>query len=196
MFSRTSFLFRKTAAFIGLMAALLLAGCFHSQELSRTRAAVERAVPEAHFEREFVLSLGPRSLGTLGWLTAGAFPKEVRSYGRYLFDLDRLKVGVYHAREVEADSAPLPNLSYLIRSGWETLLRSQDEGEWTWILYRERRRQVRDLYVATFDAEELVLVRFQGRLDRLLAHTLAEHGVHFDLEDTGQAEVDTSEVRK
>lgn len=159
-----------------VLACLLLSGCFYSREVARTRHAIEQAYPEARFDREMVLSLGPVSLFTAGLLTglASDETEDVRPYLRYL---RRVKVGVYAVEGLPPlDAVDLPQLRRLREKGWETLIATREEDATTWTLYRERRGTVRDVYVLTLSEDELVMVRLKGRLDKLLAHAMRENG--------------------
>ena len=156
-----------------VLAAPVLSGCLYSREVAQTRRAIEQAYPEARFEREMVLSLGPVSLFALR-LFSGLAPEGARGPLR---DLRRVKVGVYRAEALPPlqDFEPA-QVQRLQRRGWETVVRTREADEATWVLYRTRRGTVRDLYVIALDDEELVLTRLSGRLDRLLARAFREEG--------------------
>lgn len=49
---------------------LLLSGCFHAAELAQVRRDIEKEVPEAHFDKEVELTLGPMTLGFVRLLSA------------------------------------------------------------------------------------------------------------------------------
>lgn len=166
-----------------VLAGLLLSGCLYSREVARTRHAVEQAYPAARFEREVVLSFGPVSLFTARLFT-GLMPAEVKEARPYLRALRRVQVGVYRTEQLPPLSdVDLPHLRRLREKGWETLVVTREEDETVWVLYRERRGTVRDLYVLTLGEDELVMVRLKGRLDQLLKHALREHGGELDLGD-------------
>ena len=171
-----------------LLACLLLSGCLYSREIAHTRHAVERAYPAARFEREVVLSFGPVSLLTARLLT-GLMPDEAEEVRPYLRSIRRVKVGVYRTENLPPlGDVDLPRLRRLRERGWETLAAVREEDQTVWVLYRERRGTVRDLYVLALGEEELVVVRLKGRLDRLLRHALKEHGGELDLSDWSFAE--------
>ena len=148
-----------------------LSGCIYSREVAQTRRALEAAYPEARFEREMVLSLGPVSLFALR-LFSGLAPEEVP-----LRDLRRVKVGVYRAEGLPPlqrfDPAQVRRLQ---RQGWTVAVRTREADAATWVLYRARRGTVRDVYVLALDDEELVLTRLSGRFDRILARAFREDG--------------------
>lgn len=163
-----------------LLACFLLSGCLYSREITRTRHAVERAYPSARFEREVVLNFGPVSLFTARLLT-GLMPSEAQEVRPYLRSVRRVKVGVYRTEALPPlGTVELPRLRRLRERGWETLAAVREEDEAVWVLYRERRGSVRDFYVLALGADELVIVRLKGRLDRLLKHALQEHGDELD----------------
>lgn len=163
---------------------LPLAGCLYSREISRTKRDIERQYPEARFEREIVLSLGPMSLGALGFL-AGLVPADEPQMARaYLREISRVKVGVYRVEALpDFDRLELPARSHFKRDGWEVALKALEDDGAVWVLYKERYREVRDLYFVVLSDEELVLARVQGHLDSLLARVLEDHRPLRDLVD-------------
>ena len=170
------------------LSCLLLSGCLYSREVSRTRHAIERAYPEARFDREVVFSFGPLSLLSARLLT-GLAPSQTEEVRPYLRSLRRVKVGVYRAEGLSSlNTIDLPQVRRLREKGWETLVAVREPEATTWVLYRERRRAVRDLYVLTLSEDELVMVRLKGRLDKLLTHVMREHGGELDLTELGFSE--------
>lgn len=161
-----------------LMFASPLAGCFYSRELSHTRRDLERQIPHARFDRTVTFNLGPATLHALRWML-GAVPEdaeEVHLARDYLGDIERVKVGIYHTDHLPSLSElDLPRLPRFERGRWEVALKHQDDREVTWLLYRERDNMVHDMYVVVLSDEELVLVRFEGHLNRLLKRAVAGH---------------------
>jgi hypothetical protein len=160
-----------------LLAAILLSGCLYSREIARTRRDIERQYPEARFDREIVLSLGPGSIHLLRFLT-GIVPEDNTEMARaYLRDISRVKVGVYRVENLPAlNDIDLTRLQrFGPEDGWKQAARLVDEDQVTWLMYRERQDTVRDLYILTLDGEELVLVRLKGRLSRLLERAMKDH---------------------
>ncbi len=178
----------RTFTYLCLFAfSVSLSGCFYSREIAHTRREIERTYPEARFDRSFVVSLGPFSLRTVGWIT-GLVPDEdawmVRSYLR---DISRVKVGVYHTRALPTSgSMDLSSLDRLRKDGWEVAVKVRDENEHVWVLYRERRHFIGDIYVLSLDEEELVIARIRGNLSRLLENVLEDHADLTWIEDIGR----------
>lgn len=159
-----------------VLLATATSGCLYSHEIAHTRRAIERQVPEAHFEREIVLNLGPVSLRTLRWISGLVPEEEARQAATYLRDVRRVKVGVYRSEDPAALQHVDPiRLRRFEQDGWETAVRAQEEGERVWVLYRERNGGIRDLYVVVLSEEELVLARLKGRLDQLFERIMADH---------------------
>ncbi len=154
---------------------LPLAGCLYSREIAHTRRDLERAYTDARFEREIVLSLGPGSLRVLGWM-AGLVPEdEPQMASDYLREISRVKVGVYRVAYLpDLDAFDPPALRRFEGEGWEVAVKTREDDEAVWVLYKERRGEVRDLYVIVLTDEELVLARVKGHLDRLLAKVVED----------------------
>lgn len=158
-----------------LLLSVTLTGCFYSREIAHTRRDIERFT-QADFDRTFVVSLGPISLRTLGWISGLVREDEVRMARSYLREISRVKVGVYHTDFGFAyDKVDLANLPRFEEKGWEVAVRFREEDEFGWVLYREHRGTVRDLYIVVLSDEELVLARVQGHLNRLLARVMEDH---------------------
>lgn len=157
-------------------AVLMLSGCLYSREIAHTRRDIERHYPDARFEREIIVSLGPGTLRTLGWI-AGLVPEDEGRMARaYLGEIERVKVGVYRTEYLPSlEDMDLPTLRRFERDGWEVAVKVRQDDEMVWLLYREDRREVRDLYVLVLSDEELVLARLQGHLDRLLQRAMNDH---------------------
>ena len=89
-----------------LSTTVLLSGCFYSREIVHTRRDIERHYPDARFDREVVVSVGPGALRALGWVT-GLVPEEEAQMARdYLHEIERVKVGVYRTEHLP----PLENM--------------------------------------------------------------------------------------
>jgi hypothetical protein len=158
---------------------LLLTGCFHSREIQQIRNAVEAETPGTDYDQRIVVSLGPVSLQLARWITTLVDDPDAQEAGAYLGDVRRVKVGVFEASGFDAvKGSRLPSglRHQLERTGWELALQVRDEEELVWVFFRERRGVVRDIFLTVADGEELVIVRFKGRLDRILARALDRFG--------------------
>ena len=91
-----SYLCDRTLA-LGLV-ILLLSGCFHSAELAQVRRDIEKEVPQADFDRELELTLGPMTLGFVRLLSV--FVPNIREERGFLKEIDQIKVAVYKIRSM------------------------------------------------------------------------------------------------
>ncbi len=159
-----------------LLAAVSLTGCVYSREIAQTRRDLERHYPEADFDRQIIINLGPRSLHTFGWL-AGLAPEDEAQMARdYLYEIDRVKVGIYQVDSMpDLDDFDPPSIRRFERDGWEVAVKAQEDDGVVWVLYRERYDQVRDIYAIVLSDEELVLARVKGHLNRLLEKVMDDH---------------------
>ena len=157
---------------LGLV-SLLLSGCFHAAELAQVRADIEREVPEADFDKELELTVGPMSLGFVRLLTA--FVPAIREERGLLKEIDRIKVAKYRVRSmppIEGFQPPWQIRRLLEREDWEVAVKAREQEEVFWLLYRIHGEAVRDLFVIGLNARELFLVDLEGRLDQLVAHAV------------------------
>lgn len=162
-------------ALVLLLTAVTLSGCVYSREIAHTRRDLERHYPEADFDRQIVINLGPRSLHTVGWL-AGLAPEEEAQMARdYLYEIDRVKVGVYKVESLpDLDDFDPPALRRFARNGWEVAVKVQEDDEIIWVLYRERYNEVSDIYAIVLNDEDLVLARVKGHLNTLLEKVMED----------------------
>jgi len=161
--------------------AVLVSGCFYSREISQTRRDLERSYPGLELDQQVVVSIGPLGLRTAGWIAGFVPEEEAQLASRYIREVQRVKVGVYEVDRLGAardfDPAALERFE---RGGWETAARIREDDELVWVMYRERRDTVRDLYVVVLDGDELILARVQGRLNRLMEQVVRDHAVFAD----------------
>lgn len=161
------------------LAALLagaLTGCTGSgPSIHTVRRGIEQQVPHAHFEPETQITLGRVSLGLAKKLLRLVMDEEDEQEVDFLFGLRKVEVGIYRVRmsaeEREALTLPRSFERALRRGGWETLVKTRDGGERTWVFLRPETRPegeiLRSLYVVTWDGDELVLVHVEGRIDEV-----------------------------
>jgi len=152
-----------------LLSILMLSGCMYSREISHIRRDIEREFPGAEFDREFVVSIGPGFLDTVGWLAKRVDDYDARRIGDYLHEIRHVKVGVYSTQRLPFEGdLELESLQRFSKNGWELAVKFRDEHEIVWVLYREWYDEVRDMFILVLDDEDLVIVRIEGYLNRLL----------------------------
>lgn len=154
--------------------AVPLTGCFFSREIADTRRDIERAYPQLRLEKQIVLNLGPVTLRTLGWMTRLVPEDETEMVSRYLKDVSRVKVGVFRAERPEVfEQVDVRRLGF--EKDWEVAVKTRQDGDRVWVLYREDDQTVSDLYFVVLSEEDLVIARVHGRLESLLARVMADH---------------------
>ena len=162
------------------MAFLLttLTGCLWAPELDSVRKDIERQIPDAHFEKEFAISLGPISLGLARTIIRLVPDADVHEAREYLGDLSKVQVAVYEANHVPrgAEVRTPQRFESLLDEGWEMAIKAREHGESIWVMYRSDDDEIREVYIIVLDPDELVLVKVRGRLDRLFAKVMEEHG--------------------
>jgi len=174
-----------------LLVTLPLAGCgAGSPSVDTVRWEIERRLPEARFERESHIRLGRLTLGLARRIVHLTDPGDPDT--KVLDDVRRIEVATYRVRS-------LPDLEHrlagqtefeqaLARNGWTAVLRERDRGSRTWIFLRaDARGALSNLYVVSLDPEELTLVRLDGRLDRAMADSIADHPKKLAAEIGGEA---------
>jgi hypothetical protein len=145
--------------------------------LAQVRRDLERQLPGARFEKDIELSLGPVSLAFARLFTR--MVPDARQASGYLRDVSRIEMAVYAtdyvpaAREV---SMPHRLRELEANDDWEMAVKIRDRNQLAWILYRIEDDRIKELYVVMLDRDELVMVRAEGRLERLVARALSETG--------------------
>jgi hypothetical protein len=172
---------RRAAAVIVIAvlvaAAGVSAGCLWAPDLAMVRKDIERQLPGVSFEKEIELTLGPVSLA-FARLVARITPEAVDASG-YLSDVSRIELAVYNTEDMPpAKSVQMPERLRLMQEseGWELAVRMRDDDELAWVLYRTDGDEVKELYVVVVSDDELVMVKAEGRLERLVARALTDSG--------------------
>jgi len=152
-------------------------GCLWAPDLAMVRKDIERQLPGVNFDKEIELTLGPISLAFARMLT-GIVP-DAREASGYLQDVSRLELAVYNTEDMPpAGTVSMPERLQKMQEseGWELAVRMRDDDEVAWILYRLDDESIKELYVVILSNDELVLVKAEGRLERLVARALSESG--------------------
>lgn len=172
---------RSLALGAHLLGCALSMGCVTSvsSELHEVRREIDQALPEATLESETSFHVGRIALGiSRGILRMAGNGEskggddEARAAAAMLAGLQRVDVGIFRVVGAEADPRAelVPRIeSVLERRGWEVIVRAFDGDEAAWVAYQATGDRIRGFYVIALDETELSLVRFRGRLDRVLA---------------------------
>lgn len=157
-----------------LLIVTTLTGCAYTNEISRTKQDIEH-YSSVDAQTGVVLSMGPGLFHTAGFLAKFVDDEDAHTASRLAYSIRRIKVGIYPLT-YSSNFADLdvPELQRFKKKGWEVALKVEDHNEVGWILYRERKKRVRDLFVVVLTESELVLVRVQGNLTEFLDLALDE----------------------
>jgi hypothetical protein len=177
---------RSTNLLLLLALSVVTSGCFYSREISHIRGDMEKALGVS-LDREIVVSVGPRTFHTLGWLSRRVPNPWAQMAGDLTGEIDRVKVGVYHADSApDASRLTLQAMPRFRDSGWQVAVRTRDESEAVWLLYRERHDSIRDMMVLSVDDRDVVITRIQGHLDALFEQAVADSAFLIDMSRTGR----------
>jgi hypothetical protein len=169
----------RQALALSLLLALPLAGCQGgAPSVNTVRWEIERHVPGARFERESHIRLGRLTLGLARRIVhivdAGDPDTAVLDHIR------RLEVATYRVLSLpDLDKHFAEQTRFeraLADAGWSTAVKARDHDSRTWIFVRgDEKGVLRNLYVVDLEPGELTLVRLDGRIDRAMAESIAEH---------------------
>ena len=165
---------RLSSATLTLLVASLAMGCAYTNEITKTKQDIEN-YSDVDAETGIVVSLGPGLFHTAGFLAKFVDDEDAQMASRMAYGIRRIKAGVYPLDySSNLHSLDVPEMRRFRKKGWKTALKVEAEDEVGWIMYRERRQRVRDLFVVVLTDEELVLARIQGNLTELLDTALDE----------------------
>ena len=182
--------FTRIALYTGvLLTALTLSGCIYTSEIAKTRKAIEVEM-DADFDTGVIVSMGPGLFKTAGWITQYVDDDDAQQASRIAYGIRRVKAGIYPVdTPPDFDEFNIAEMDRFMRKGWKPALKIEDSDEISWVMYRERRGHVHDLFVVVLTEDELVLARMQGDLDELLNLALIEvekdgfQSFEYDIED-------------
>jgi hypothetical protein len=172
------------AALLALV-ALVATGCWSSPGPEPIRRAVERQVPGARFDREVHVRLGRMTTGLARWIANRALDDEDDAEAKVMINaVRRVEVAVYTNRSrlaedsVEAVTMPPALRKMLGRQGWAVMAEARDPGSTAWVLVDQSVERgaaaIRGIYVVSLDADELAIVRLEGRFDEAFAKIFAD----------------------
>jgi hypothetical protein len=168
-----------------LAVAVVSSGCLWAPDLAMVRKDIERQIPGANFEKEIELSLGPITMSFARLLTR--LVPDAREATGYLQDVRRIELAVYNADHVPPTSTvTMPEKLRKMTAGddWELAVKIRDDDELMWVMYRIDDETIKELYVVMLDKDELLMVKAEGNLERLVARALSDSGAMKGLPDT------------
>ena len=164
-----------------LILGLALSGCT-SYSLTYVRNDLARQMPDAKIGEGYALTFGRFSIGTARFLAGFAGDDDSDMARLVLRDVRKVQFGHYEVEgPVDGSHLVMPNRlrRFVERDGWTHLATFRDPSEAGWVLYRERRDAITDLFVVVLNDEELVLARLSGDLSGIV-HSVME-SQQFDL---------------
>jgi len=146
--------------------------------VSTVRWEIERLVPEARFEPEVHLRFGRLTLGLARHIVHWADPGDPDVAP--LDHVRRVEVATYRVHALPDLAARLAGQTRFARalaaSGWTMNVAAREARSRTWVFTRgDASGALSNLYVVALERDELTLVRIDGRLDRLVADSVAGH---------------------
>jgi hypothetical protein len=167
-----------------VLAAPLLAGAcvrFHGPEDMRAELSQAAGV---ELEREMGVTVTRSGMALARW--AMKDEDEISLKG-----VRRLEVGVYHVTgplDASVEPSPLepPDLE-----GWQLVLSFHGPSEDVFMLAREIKGEVRNLFLVVAEPEEWVLIRLKGKLDAIF-----EDAVLMAFEEAGRGDLYTKAERE
>jgi hypothetical protein len=168
----------KPLAIVLLLAVITTtSGCLWAPNLVRIRKDIERQLPGVRFEKEIELTLGPLALVFARFVTGIVPPARVAS--GCLNGVSRIELAVYNTVEMPSVKAvTMPERLRELRESedWELAVKVRNDRELVWIFYRIDGDTIRELYTVVLSDEELVLVKVQGNLKKLVGYAIGESG--------------------
>lgn len=159
--------------------ALTLGGCvFIAPSLEPIRYDMVEATPTADLDSVVKVRLGRLSLGLAKSIARAAADEEDKEVLDLLRHLKGVEVAVYDIQSASAGSVALwaERLEAVgDRRGWRLAARFQDDEEVGSVFYQERGGAIRSIYTFVVSDENLVLARFKGNLNEVIADAIALH---------------------
>ncbi|MCK5327894.1 MAG: DUF4252 domain-containing protein [Candidatus Latescibacteria bacterium] len=169
---------RNALIMVGI-SSLLISGCLFFPDLEGVEEIIARELEPARLETTVKLKLGP---GLLSWAKLVCNWADVEEEVRgCVAEIRRVQLAVYEVHGSRLDRpirAAAPIRKRLERAGWEILVKVREAEEFCWIFYRLRGDFINELYVIALDNNDLVLVKVEGRFDRMIARVLKDHDLN------------------
>ena len=137
-------------------------------EFALTRNVIEEET-DSRFERGVRVNLSPGLFRTAGWITRYVDDTDAQWAGDALYGVRRVRASVYPTQKLrDLEDFDVNKLPQFDQPGWNIAYEYVSDDEMHWLLYRQRRDIVRDMFIVALDEDVLVLARIQGQLDGLL----------------------------
>ena len=169
----------RSALVMVVMSSLLISGCLFFPDLEGVEEIIVRELEPARLETTVKLELGP---GLLSWAKLVCNWADVEEEVRgCVAEIRRVHLAVYEVHGIRSDRpirATAPIQKRLEQAGWEILVKARKTEEFCWVFYRPRGDFINELYVIALENNDLVLVKVEGRFDRMIARVLKDHDLN------------------
>ncbi len=174
----------RTLRFLTLtLGTVLLSGCLLSApHLDPVRHDMEARIPGVVLEPQIHLHLGRMSLGLVKGITRLAMDEgdaEEEELINLMRHVKGVEVAIYETESLLAGGSERWSdyMSELgMRRGWVPAAQVRDDGAASAVFFKMKGDEIRNVYVFTLNEENMVLVRFKGHLERIIADGLALYG--------------------
>jgi hypothetical protein len=173
----------KIILYTGLLILILFsAGCVKvDEEFSELRNNVMTSFGD-NYETEYQFSVGTIGITVSSWLVD--FAQDEEYVDDMMREIDNVQVGIY--KKIIDSYEPGYNTLKQInddmeKRGWKYILRSVDNGDFISIYIRSGSENFfNQLYIVSFDDEQLILLDIEGDLKEVIATVIEEKGLDFD----------------
>ena len=166
-----------TSILIALLGFCLLSDCITNPDLEDVPGILSQELEPARLDTKIRLELGPNllSLAKFGINLTDSQAKE------YLSDIRKIELGVYEVSSLPSLNEVWKKVSRrMVKGGWQILVKSRENTNMSLIFYRLKKEGKSSFYLINLDQTELVLVKVEGKLERLIEKALQEYGWNSD----------------
>jgi hypothetical protein len=163
------------------LCTVLLSGCLLSApSLDPVRQDMQARLPGMDLEPQIQIHLGRLSLGMAKGIARMAMDEEDEEETFALLrHVKGVEVAVYETGAWTTDGADRWS-SYVSelgsRRGWVPFATVNEGDSHSSVFFKMKHNEIRGVYLFTLDDDSLVMARFKGPLERVIAEALAQHG--------------------
>jgi|WetSurMetagenome_2_1015567.scaffolds.fasta_scaffold46006_2 hypothetical protein len=162
-----------------ILFSFLVCGCWGVDgNFKKTRNEVFKALSSEDIKKEFEYSFGGFEI----YLASKAASLSDRSFDlEMLLDkISEVQVGVYNVEGVGILTSEVfnPFEERMKNKGWTRLLKIYDHNEKSFVYVNiEDAERIRDVFVLSFETNQLVMVEVHGNLDKIVEQVIKKRGI-------------------
>jgi len=164
---------------LAVLSVLLGSGCSSRPGLEQIEQVLARELAPATVETQLRVVVGRPAVYLARLIGNG--PHSGHNIRDYLSDIHQVEVAAYQLKGLDSTQTTQATAAIarlLKRQGWEVLVKASEPQEMLWVVYRAGGDVIEDLYVIALDkGGQLVLVKVDGRLDRIIARALEDRNL-------------------